>query len=858
MRRLSRTSVAGLSALAITLLGIGPAQAVQPVYTSLPSAVPSTATPNINDGTVNSIVKVGNKVIVGGTFTGVTDRGPGTNYPKANLFAFDATTGLVDPAFSPIINAEVSQVMPGPIANTVYVAGRFTAVNNTTGGGYAKLVLLNTADGSLVTTFKAPAFNGAVNTVKQFGSRLLVGGFFTTVTTGTTVVTRKGLATLNATTGAFDAYMNIPLAGHHNYNGTGTSSSVGATDLDITPDGTRAVVIGNFKTANGGDYDQVVQINLGATATIAWWHTNRFDDVCKREAFDKWVRDVDYSPDGKYFVVVTTGSPFGVTSLCDSVSRWETAPNASFLQPTWVDWTGGDTLLSVAVTGTSVFVGGHERWLNNSDGADKAMQGAVARPGLAALEPLNGVPQAWNPGRHPRGIGASALYATAEGLYVGSDTEYVGNFEYKRGRIAFFPLAGGYTPPAGVVGDLPTDVFFPNNTVTLPGNQVLYRVNAGGPEVAATDGGLPWAVDTAASPSPYHNTGSSVVSVNSNTITLDPSVSASTPLAVFNDQRFDGTAAPEMSWAFPVQSGAQVEVRLSFVARDYAYHVAGDRTFDISIDGVLKADDYDTVAQVGYKIGHTLSFPVTSDGTVNIDFTHVLQNPGIEAIEIIRTSAATGSGVSKRSYTGTSTAGALTAVGGVDGTVWANLRGAFLVDNKLFYGMSDGNMYVRSFDGTTFGPAAVLNPHSDPRWDSVHVDEKDTTSVTYAGVKSGLYTDLPNVRSMFYSNGKLFYTIAGQNKLFWRWFSPDSGIAGSQRFEIAGGGTASTALEWLADTSGVLFLSGGNLYWSRGGTDGRLIKRAFNGTAFSGTAVAVSGPSLGGVDWRSPGAFIRG
>ncbi|MDI1465128.1 malectin domain-containing carbohydrate-binding protein [Catellatospora sp. KI3] len=858
MRRLTRTSVAGLSALAITLLGIGPAQAVQPVYTSLPTAVPSTATPNINDGLVNSIVKVGNKVIVGGTFTGVTNQGAsGTSYAQARLFSFDAATGLVDPAFAPVINDEVMQVMPGPVANTVLVAGRFTAVNNTTGGGYAKLVLLNTSDGSLVTTFKAPAFNGAVNTVKQFGNRLLVGGFFTTVTTNGTVVTRNGLATVDATTGAFDPYMNIPLVGHHNYNGTGTSSSVGATDLDITPDGTRAVVIGNFKTANGGDYDQVVQINLGAAApTIAWWHTNRFDDVCKRTAFDKWVRDVDFSPDGSYFVVVTTGSPFGVTSLCDSASRWETYPNASFLQPTWVDWTGGDTLLSVAVTGTSVYVGGHQRWLNNSDGTDKAAQGAVARPGLAALEPASGLPQAWNPGRHPRGYGATALYASDTGLYVGSDTEWIGPFEYERKRIAYFPLAGGYTPQADTVGDLPTDVFFPNNTVSIPANEVLYRVNAGGPEVAATDGGLPWTIDTAVSPSPYHNTGSTPNTVASNTITLDGSVAASTPLAVFNDQRYDAAAAPEMSWSFPVATGTQVEVRLSFVARDWAYHDPGARVFDISIDGVLKADDYDTVAQVGYKVGHTLTFPVTSDGTVNIDFGHVALNPGIEAIEIVRTSGGTGSGVAKRSYDGT-TAGALTPVGGADGTVWANVRGAFLVGNKLFYGMSNGTMYVRSFDGTTFGPAAVLNPHSDPRWDSIHVDEKDATSVTYAGVKTALYTELPNVRSMFYSGGKLFYTIAGQNKLFWRWFSPDSGIAGSQRFEIAGSGTA-TSLEYLADTSGVLFLSGGNLYWSRGGTDGRLIKRAFNGTAFSGTAVAVSGPSLGGVDWRSPGAFIRG
>ncbi|MBV1853103.1 malectin domain-containing carbohydrate-binding protein [Catellatospora tritici] len=827
---------------------MGPAAAVQPAHSTIPSAVPSTATPNINDGTVNAIVKVGGKVFVGGTFTGVTDRGPGTNYAKPYLFAFDANTGLVDATFAPNINDEVLALAPGPVADTVYVAGRFTGVKS---GGWSRLVLLSTVDGAVVTTFKAPAMNGAVTAVKQFGSRLLVGGFFTTVG----AATRYGLTTLDASTGTFDTFADIALTGHHNYNGSGANSSVGPTDLDITPDGTRAVVIGNFKTAGGGDYDQVVQLDLtGATATVASWHTNRFDDVCNRGAFDKWVRDVDYSPDGNYFVVVNTGGPYGSGSLCDSASRWETWTTGVNLQPTWVDWTGGDTLLSVAVTGASVYVGGHQRWMNNSSGGDSAQQGAVARPGLAALEPVSGVPQTWNPGRHPRGVGASALYATADGLYVGSDTEYIGNFDYMRGRIAYFPLAGGYTPPAGVVGDLPTDVHFPNSTVPYTAGDVLYRVNAGGPQLAATDGRLPWAADTDDAPSPFHNTGGTANTVTSNTITLDASVPAGTPPAVFDDLRYDGSAAPEMTWSFPVATGTPVEVRLSFVARDWVYHLPGDRVFDVSIDGALVANDYDTVAQVGYRVAQTLTFPVTSDGSIDISFAHVAQDPGIEAIEIVRTTSGTGPGLAKRSYDGVTTAGALTAVGGADGTVWANLRGAFLVDDKLFYGMSNSNMYVRSFDGVNLGPAALLNPHSDPRWDGVPT--LSGTSV-YTGVKSGLYGELPNVRSMYYTNGKLYYTIAGSNALFWRWFSPDSGIAGSVRNQINGSGNSS-ALENLSNNSGVLFVSGGYAWWSRGGTDGRLIKRAFDGTAFTGSAVAVSGPGLDGTDWRSPGAFLRG
>ncbi len=852
MRRLGRTTVAGLAVLGAVLLAVGPATAVQPSHDRTVSAVPSTATPNINDGTVNAIVKVGDKVFVGGTFTAVTDRGTGTVHARPNLFAFDAATGLVDTAFAPVINDEVLTLQPGPVANTVLVGGRFTGVNNVP-GGWSKLVVLNTADGTLLSSFKAPSMNGAVTTVKQFGNRLLVGGFFTTVGPDT----RNGLASLDATTGAMDPFVQVALTGHHNYNGTGANSSVGPTEVDVTPDGTKAVVLGNFKQANGGDYDQVVMLDLtGASAAIAPWHTNRFDDTCNRNAFDKWVRDLDISPDGSYFVVVTTGGPQGASSLCDAASRWEISATGTSLQPTWVNHTGGDTLLSVAITGTAVYVGGHQRWMNNPEGSDRARQGSVPRPGIAALEPMNGIPMAWNPGRHPRGIGASALYATTDGLYVGSDTEWIGNFDYQRGRIAYFPLAGGQVPPQGVVGALPTEVFFPNNSVSIPANDVLYRVNAGGPALTATDGLLNWDADTNATPSGYHNTGGSTNSIASNTITLDASVPAGTPLAAFTDRRYDPSAAPEMMWNFPVTAGTQVEVRLSFVARDWAYHAVGERVFDIKIDGVTVADDYDTVAAVGYKVGHTLKFPVTSDGTVNIEFLHGVFDPAVDAVEIVRTSAGTGNGVAKRAYDGT-TAGALTAVGGADGTAWQNLRGAFLIDNTLYYGMSDGNIYKRTFDGVNFGPAVVHNPHSDPRWDTQLVDDKPTTTLTYLAVKTAIYTELPNVRSMFYSNGRVYYTINGQNALFWRAFSPDSGIFGAVRYQANGSGLT-TALENLSAPSGVLFLSDGYVYWSRGGTDGRLVRRAFDGTSFTGTATAVSGPLLGGVDWRSPGAFIRG
>src|ERR1700689_5664266 len=98
------------------------------------------------------------------------------------------------------------------------------------------------------------------------------------------------------------------------------------------------------------------------------------------------MRDVQFSPDGSYFVVVATGggvgarNPDGTLSSCDAATRFETTGTGTNVRPTWIDYTGNDTFLSVATTGTAVYVGGHERWVNNSTASDHAGEGAVPRP----------------------------------------------------------------------------------------------------------------------------------------------------------------------------------------------------------------------------------------------------------------------------------------------------------------------------------------------------------------------------------------------------------------------------------------------------------------------------------------------
>jgi hypothetical protein len=181
-------------------------------------------------------------------------------------------------------------------------------------------------------------------------------------------------------------------------------------------------------------------------------------------------------------------------------------------------------------------------------------------------------------------------------------------------------------------------VTFAGTAAAAPGD-VVYRVNAGGPELAASDGGPAWTADTASDPSQYHNpTGQlSTVSVSS----ADPSVPASTPTDVFASARWDEAGGEELAWEFPVSGGAY-EVRLYF-ADGYADSV-GQRVFDAAIEDETVLDGYDIVADVGTDTGTMRSFTATvSDGTLDIDFAHAgANNPIVSAIEIVEADAAPG------------------------------------------------------------------------------------------------------------------------------------------------------------------------------------------------------------------------
>ena len=361
----------------------------------MPSDVPSKKTPWVLDGEVTKVVQIGDTMVAAGLFTTVSDPMNGPQYPRADIFAFDKATGLVSQTFTPTLDGQVQQMLPGPTPDTVYVAGDFSKVN---GKGPAHIALLNVNTGATVTSFKAPTTNGGIETMELLpNNRLFIGGFFTKIGG----VAHGQFATLNATTGALDPYMDITVAGHHN-TGTGAKAPIGPRESAISPAGDRLIVVGNFKTAAGLARDQIVMINLdGASASVSTtWATTLYSPICSPNAFDSYMRDVEMSPDGSYFVVATTGGPHSGT-LCDAAVRWETYATGTTLSPTWVANSGGDTLWGVGITDSAVYIGGHDRWMNNPNGSDRAAQGAVPRPGLCRARPADRRTAEVEPGPQP-------------------------------------------------------------------------------------------------------------------------------------------------------------------------------------------------------------------------------------------------------------------------------------------------------------------------------------------------------------------------------------------------------------------------------------------------------------------------
>ncbi|MGA8114036.1 MAG: delta-60 repeat domain-containing protein [Actinocatenispora sp.] len=416
------TAIAALAAL--VLAGGVPATAAgqQPTVVS---ADPVDWTPHVLDGTVYAIAVVGDEVVVGGSFSHVTSAARSGVLVRHGLFAFRLGTGTVSATFRPAADGTVRALAAGP-ADSVYVGGEFT---NLAGGTRRGVGQLSVATGRPVPAFTAGGVDGGtVSTLVAAGGWLYVGGSFT----GVGGTARPALARLSGRTGALDTGFDGQVARQR-------SGRLRLEKLAVSQDGVRLAIIGTFTEVGGRTRDQLALLSA-TTGAVSDWYTDSYSGDC-HEGYNTYLRDVDFAPDDRYLVAVTTGHSSGPDVVCDSATRFDIS-GTGFHRPVWVNHTGGHSLFSVAVTGSAVYVGGHEIWLDNPLGDKSAGPGAVYRPGIGAIDPTTGRALSWNPTRS-RGVGVQTMttypagHSYEGGLLVGSDTDKLGG-EY-HARIGAFP-----------------------------------------------------------------------------------------------------------------------------------------------------------------------------------------------------------------------------------------------------------------------------------------------------------------------------------------------------------------------------------------------------------------------------------
>ncbi len=439
--RLRLGTAAGL-ALTLTAAAAGvlpTVSASELVHPTVVSKDPANRTPRVVPDAyedrpyVNAIAHLDGTMYAGGSFGTVYDADDRRNVSARNFVVFDAVSGAVD-GDSPRFDNEVWAVEKH--GSSVFVGGEFRTVD---GVKRPKLVKLR-PDGDVDQSFNARLRGGRVMDLHMYkgpaGPMLVVAGS-----------SGQLLMALDPETGADTGYLDLGIADKI----PNAFGGLSVNNFAISPDGTKLVAVGNFTTVAGQPRSRAFMADLPAgsaqQATLSQWYYQPFTKNCNltRPRRLAYLTDVDFSPGGGYFVFVATGhisAPGDLhETVCDAAARFETPVTPDQMRPfrpTWLNYTGGDTIWSVAVTGAAVYVQGHFKYLDNAGGVgDNTAPTAVERLGIGAIDPATGLALAWDP-RKPARQGGKQLLSTADGLWVVSDSKRFDG-EPRRG-IAFAPL----------------------------------------------------------------------------------------------------------------------------------------------------------------------------------------------------------------------------------------------------------------------------------------------------------------------------------------------------------------------------------------------------------------------------------
>jgi hypothetical protein len=429
--------IAGVAAVACCLPASASALSGGGTLAGTASPAPADGTPTLADtGTteqVRQLAQCGGIMYAVGTFTEINWKG--TTYSRDNAFSFSASAPFKVTSWDPDVNGTVDTVaFDAGNCSTAYLGGHFSSV----GGAAAKnIAAVDTTTGALVPGFKDNA-SGEVDTLAAANGHLLAGGTFKGINGSTA---DPYFASLSPVTGRDDGFAHLAISGHYVFPGVGNNPTK-VYNQQISPSGTLDLVEGDFTSVGGQARQQIFMLDLsGSTARVTGWSSPEFDGsqggLPHGYAYQCWhtesfyVRAAAWSPDGSTIYLADTGfQPWNWSSgsprigLCDSVSAFPATQ--SEVTHEWINYTGCDSLYSVAADASAVYVGGHERWADNPNGCNHQGPGAIPAPGLGAFNPSNGSLITNASGTagllsRSRGRGADDLLVTSGGLWIASD-----------------------------------------------------------------------------------------------------------------------------------------------------------------------------------------------------------------------------------------------------------------------------------------------------------------------------------------------------------------------------------------------------------------------------------------------------
>lgn len=280
------------------------------------------------DTEVQDFLQIGNTMYVAGNFTTVRNSSGSTSVAQPYLAAFNATTGEWISSFRPQVDHEVRALAKLP-NGSLLIGGDFSTVAGTQRTGMAAL---NPSTGALDTSFTTVVENRgrsgtfSVRAFEIVGGQLYVGGLFTHVVKGSSAWYQRNAGRITLADGKASTTWNPEFDGS-------------VMDLDVSADGKRFYAAGYMTTSQGTAVGTGVALSTASGAASLGWKPT-------------------YSTTGKRYqqAVEETGSKVWLGGSQHSFFSYATSGFA--LRDTNITRAGGD-IQAVAVSGPLVYSSCH-------------------------------------------------------------------------------------------------------------------------------------------------------------------------------------------------------------------------------------------------------------------------------------------------------------------------------------------------------------------------------------------------------------------------------------------------------------------------------------------------------------------